>query len=92
MALELELVHKYRDKIAKVSIISFTASDGLLTALVQGSQIYSVTYEDGKWRCTCPNYVFRKEVCKHIVRVWVEAYLRGHDCPLPLGQKIREVV
>lgn len=42
-------------------------------ALVQGSQIYTVSY-DGEWRCSCPGFLYNKH-CKHIKRVKAELFI-----------------
>ena len=35
---------------------------------------YTVSLDDrGEWSCTCPNYAYRRAVCKHIVAVQMES-------------------
>ena len=30
---------------------------------------YVVEHRDGEWTCTCPDFTFRRRVCKHIAQV-----------------------
>jgi predicted nucleic acid-binding Zn finger protein len=33
---------------------------------------YYISYDNGKWKCTCPGYLFHGKICKHIRRVMEE--------------------
>ena len=45
-------------------------------AMVRGSKVHSVSYEDGKWTCTCEHFLYTKKMCKHIDYVKKELFLR----------------
>ncbi len=37
-----------------------------------GKYVVSINYVKGEYKCTCPNFLFRKNTCKHI-----EAIING---------------
>jgi hypothetical protein len=46
-------------------------------AIVQGStKLRSVTYDNGKWTCTCERFTYTKSPCKHIDWIKGELFLR----------------
>jgi len=61
--------------VSSVKILKFIFNPSTLEceALVEGSQIYSVSHDNGEWRCSCPGFFYNKK-CKHIERIKMEIF------------------
>jgi uncharacterized Zn finger protein len=51
----------------------------MLKLFIEGKYVVSFDEDVGEWRCTCPDFLFRKRECKHIRAVKEKLGKRGDE-------------